>query len=419
VIDHLPWFRLSDPYVTREFTIRDLLTHRSGLGLGAGDLLWMGTNYGSEEIVRRLASLKPVTSFRTAYAYDNVLYIAAGLVVAQASGMSWNDFVAQRIFTPLGMTGASTRAAGLRLADDGASPHARVDGRTVVVRVDTVDNIGGAGTIIASVNDVAKWMITQLDSGRAPDGKRLWNAARTREMWTGVTVQPIGTPAPSLRETRANFSEYALGWQVRDWRGHRIVTHTGGLAGMLSRTLLVPDQRLGIVVLTNGDTPLYHALSFWIADRYLQPAGTPVTDWAAAYRAASASGDAQVDSTLRAQDAARAKDSKPSLPLARYAGTYTDAMYGDASIALENGTPVLRFSRSPAYVGDLAHWHYDTFVVRWRQRSLADAFVSFRLAPDGAIENFSMKAFRPDADFSYDYQDLLFVPKATARRGAN
>lgn len=401
---YLPWFELSDPYVTREFTIRDLLTHRSGLGLGAGDLLWWHSDYAREEIVRRLRTLRPVTSFRSAYAYDNVLFIAAGLVIEAVTAKRWEDVIRERIFAPLGMTEANTSVT--TPVQNVAQPHGLVDGRMVLVPRDSVDNTAPAGGINANVTDLARWMIAQLDSGRAGD-RRLWTQPRAREMWTGVTITPIGMPTGALAPLRANFAEYALGWGVRDYNGYKVANHTGGLSGMISRTMLVPDLKLGIVVLTNAESPLMDAIAFRILDSYV---GAPEHDWIAAFGASSAGAQAEADSVMKAADAARARNSKPSLPLAQYVGRYVDAMYGEATIAQEGDRLVLRFSRSPAFVGDLEHWQYDTFVARWRTRNLADAFVTFSLNPNGSIERFRMAAVSPLADFSFDYQDVTFRP---------
>ncbi len=402
----LPWFELYDPYVTREFTIRDLLTHRSGLRLGAGDLLWLHATYGREEIVRRLRTVPPVTSFRSAYAYDNVLYIAAGLVAEAASGMSWDDFIRARIFGPLGMREATTSVTQSHDGDNVAMPHGHVNGRLAVVPRDSVDNIAPAGGINANVTDLAKWMITQLDSGRIAAG-RLWTQPRARDMWTGVTITPAGTPRGALAPLRANFSEYALGWGLRDYHGWKVANHSGGLAGMISRTILVPDLKLGIVVLTNAEASLMDAVAYHILDAYV---GAPPTDWIAAWAAASVAGDASSDSVVRAAAAARDRTSHPSLPLDRYAGRYADAMYGDATIASEQGKLVLRMAHSPAMAADLEHWQYDTFVARWRTDNIPDAYVIFALNADGSIATFRMAPVSPAADFSFDYQDLLFRP---------
>jgi CubicO group peptidase (beta-lactamase class C family) len=407
VIDHLPWFRLGDPYVTRELTVRDLLTHRSGLGLGAGDLLWFHSTYGREEIVRRLRTIQPASSFRSRYAYDNVLYIAAGELVEAVSGRPWDDFVRERIFMPLGMAATQTSVTLHRPGDDVATPHARVDGRMQVVAFDTVDNIGGAGSINSSVAEMAAWVRVQLDSGRVDATRRLWGEREAREMWAPHTIKSIGSPPPALAALRANFSAYGLGWDLRDYRGFKLVTHTGGLAGMLSRVMLVPDRKLGIVVLSNGETPAFDAVAFRLLDHYL---GAPPTDWIAGFGAAAAqgqAGDRQVeDSLVRTRNAA----SKPSLPLARYAGRYTDAWYGDITIAEEEGRLVLRWSASPALTADLEHYQYDTFRARMRVRNVADAFLTFSLRPDGTIERIRTVPVLPSTDFSFHYQDLDFRP---------
>jgi len=408
VTKYLPWFQLSDPYVTREFTIRDLLTHRSGLGLGAGDLLWFHSNYGSEEIVRRLRTVKPVTSFRSAYAYDNVLYLAAGLVIEAVTGQKWSDAVRQRILTPLGMSATGTDIA-LMSSANAATPHALSAGKLTIVPIDTIDAIIPAGGLISNVTDLAKWMLVRLDSGRigGVGGPTLFSVAQASEMWSAQTILPIGDGPVSLRGLRANFAAYGLGWVLRDYRGHKIVTHDGGLAGMTSRTVLVPDQRLGIVMLTNAEEPVYAPLEYELLDYYF---GAARTDWITAYHTVVAQEEAKADSGVRAAAAARDTTSRPPLPLARYAGRYTDPMYGDATIALEGDHLVLRFAHSPAFLGDLSHWQYGTFVAHWRAAHIEDAYVTFALRPDGAIDHFTMAAVNPLADFSFDYQDLRFEP---------
>ena len=194
---------------------------------------------------------------------------------------------------------------------------------------------------------------------------------------------------------------------MRDYRGRKLVWHTGGLAGMTSKTTLVPELRLGIIMLTNGESSMYEALTYGLLDHFF---GAPAKDWIAAYQAAARQDQASADSEMAALRRSRDTTARPSLPLARYAGRYTDALYGDATITLENNALVLRFTRSPAFVGDLVYWGYETFRTNWRTPNLADAFVTFTLKPGGTVEQFTMDAVSPQADFSYDYQDLRFVP---------
>jgi CubicO group peptidase (beta-lactamase class C family) len=416
VTKHLPAFQLYDPYVTREMTIRDLLTHRSGLGLGAGDLLWWPpTDYSREEIIRRFRYVRPATSFRSRYAYDNVLYMIAGQVVAAVTGKTWDDFIKERIFTPLGMTTSNTSVAALTASPDAATPHAKVDGRLKTITPLPLENVGPAGAINSSVAEMAKWLIAQLNRGQIGEGRRLFSEQRSREMWSAQTITPLGDPPPHLSALRANFSAYGLGWGLTEYRGFRIVSHTGGLMGFVSRVTLVPDLNLGVVVLTNQQSGgAFQSMTYRILDHYMS---APATDWIAGFKKSEEMGLARAAEAEKRLASTRAADSKPSLPLAKYAGRYTDAWYGDVTISMETDKLVLRFGHTPLLVGDLEHWQHDTFVARWRDRSLeADAFVTFALKPDGTIEQMKMAAVSPLTDFSFDFQDLLFTPAAAGER---
>jgi CubicO group peptidase (beta-lactamase class C family) len=410
VIRYLPAFAMYDPWVTREITVRDLLVHRSGLGLGAGDLLWWpASTYDRKEIVRRLRFIKPATSFRSAYAYDNVLYSAAGELIEAVSGKSWEDFVASRILARVGMTASNVRHSQGGVGADAAAPHAEVDGVVRPIAAFLSDNVNPAGGINSNAEDMAKWMIVQLDSGRLTDGARLFQPSTTRQLWRVVTPREPGNPPPELSWLRPHLSGYALGLNVSDYEGRMILTHTGGLPGYLSQVTMVPELRLGIAVLTNQESgAAFEALTYRIRDYYLR---APAHDYLRAYTQLTTRQRAAVAKETAAASAARDSASGPSLPLARYAGTYNDPWYGDVAIALENGKLVMRFSHTPSLTGDLVHWQHDTFVARWRDRELrADAFVTFALAPDGTIEQAKMKAVSPDTDFSFDFQDLVLAP---------
>lgn len=410
VIRYLPSFAMYDPWVTRQITVRDLLVHRSGLGLGAGDLMWWpSSDYSREEIVRRLRYIAPATSFRSAYAYDNVLYSVAGEVIKAVSGQSWEDFVASRILAKIGMTGSNVRASLAAKGDNAAMTHAAVEGRVRPIAPFRNDNVDPAGGINSSAADMAKWLIVQLDSGRAPDGSRLFSPRTTRQLWGLVTPIPIGEPAPELAALRPQFNGYALGLGVRDYRGRKILTHTGGLPGYVSQVTMVPSLRLGVVVLTNQESgSAFQSITYHVLDHYL---GVPPTDYVAIYSRLDERQAARYDSLTSAASTARDSTSGPSLPLERYAGKYTDPWYGEVDIAREQGGLVIRFTHTPSLVGDLVHWQYDTFVARWRDRELrADAYITFALDPDGSIAHATMQAVSPATDFSYDFQDLFLTP---------
>ena len=410
VYQRLPGFVMYDPYVSHEMTIRDLLTHRSGMGLGEGDLLfWPPSTYTREEIIYKLRFMKPQSSFRSRFAYDNLLYMAAGQIIPAVTGISWEDYLRQRLFEPLGMKNSNLSNAAFRPGDNYAFPHERHDGKLEVIPFEGLDNVEPAGSINSCATDMAKWVQVQLNHGKFIDREgRLFSEQQSKEMWSAQTILPIGTPPPPLAGLKSNFAAYALGWGLRDYHGRKLVGHTGGVAGFVSRVMLVPDENLGVVVLTNAeeggafDSILYHVLDYYF---HLTP-----TEWIPAYKALE---DIQVKDaaeTMKKAEGARAADSKPSLPLEKYAGAYNDAWYGSITVRMENGALVISFDHTPSMIGNLEHWQYDTFKARWRDRTIEDAFVTFSLKADGSIESARMAAVSPLADFSFDYQDLLLKP---------
>jgi CubicO group peptidase (beta-lactamase class C family) len=410
VIRYLPWFAMHDPFVTQQITIRDLLVHRSGLGLGAGDLLWWPpSTYNRKEIAYRLRYLEPVTSFRSAYAYDNVLYTVAGEVIEAVSGQPWEAFVQARILDRVGMDGSNVRHSAAELGGNVATTHARVDGAVRVITPFASDNTNPAGGINAGAADMARWLVVQLDSGRLGDRGRLYTEHTTRELWTMVVPRDPGVPPAELAPLRSGFLGYALGLNVLDYRGHKLITHTGGLPGYVSRVAMLPDLKAGVAVLTNMESgAAFNALTWTILDHLV---GAPAHDWIAAYDALERRAVAELARADSAAAGARDTASRPSLPLDRYAGTFRDPWYGDVTIAHEDGGLVIRFGHTPSLVGDLEHWQYETFVARWRDRELrADAFVTFALHPDGSIRDVRMEAVSQATDFSFDFQDLRLAP---------
>jgi CubicO group peptidase (beta-lactamase class C family) len=406
VIDYLPWFQMWDPWVTREITVRDLLVHRSGLGLGQGDLLyWPESNVTRKEIVEAVRHLEPATSFRSAYAYDNILYHAAALVIEEVSGLTWEDFVRSRIIEPLGME--DTRVTRASTVEEGnvATPHARIEGgvRPVAPLAATATN--AAGGINSTAADMAKWLIVQLDSGRVAGADPLFSPRTTRELWSPVTPMPIGRRGKALALLQPQYLAYALGFVIRDYRGHKLVTHTGGLPGYVSRVAMIPDLKLGIAVMTSQEMgAAFESITFYILDYYLE---AEPRDWIGAWRDLVARRDSAVTARDLSEAAARDTSSRPSLAPAAYAGTYRDAWYGDVRITEGDGGLEIQFGRTPSLLGGLEHWQYETFLVRWRDRELrADAFITFKLATDGSVEGARMKAASPSVDFSYDFHDL-------------
>jgi CubicO group peptidase (beta-lactamase class C family) len=410
VYQRLPGFVMYDPYVSHEMTIRDLLTHRSGMGLGEGDLLfWPQSTYTRDEIIHKLRFMKPASSFRSHYAYDNLLYMTAGQIIPAVTGTSWDDYIRQNIFVPLGMMNSNTTTTAFKPGDDYAFPHSRVDGKLQVIALEALDNAGPAGSINSCAADMAKWVQLQLNHGKFVDRDgRLFSEERSREMWTPQTILPIGNYAPPLAGLKPNFADYALGWGLRDYHGRKLVGHTGGVAGFVSRVMLVPEENLGIVVLTNAeedgafDSILYHVL-----DHYFS---LPPTAWIAAFKSVKDTDEKDATEAMKKAEGTRNANSKPSLPLEKYAGIYNDAWYGPITFRMENKALTISFDHTPGMIGDLQHWQYDTFKAHWRPRTIEDAFVTFSLKPDGNIDSARMAAVSPLADFSFDYQDLLLQP---------
>ncbi|MET3654003.1 serine hydrolase [Dyella japonica] len=412
VIDHLPWFQMSDPYVTREMRIRDLLAHRSGLGLGAGDLLyWPPTSYSTKEVVQHLRDVPLATSFRSAYAYDNILFAVATLVIEQVSGQSYADFISQRIFKPVGMDESLIDMTQLKPGMDVAMGHAKFN-FTELKPVPPMawSNNSGAGGIYASVHDLAKWMNVQLAGGKLPDGKALFSEDSQKQMWSMLTPMKISEPpVPELQAARPNFAGYGEGWFLSDYQGQRLVWHTGGWPGMVSRVTLVPELKLGVVVLTSQESgAAFNAVTYRVLDAYL---GKDKKDWLAAYAAAVKKSEGNADDSWKTHEAARDKNGKPSLPLSGYAGTFHDPWYGDIVVSQQNGKLRMRFSKTAALVGTMTPWQHDTFIVRWDDRALnADAFVNYALDADGKIRDVRMQPVSPLTDFSFDFQDLRLTP---------
>jgi CubicO group peptidase (beta-lactamase class C family) len=377
---HLDYFRLADPCADSTVMLRDIVSHRTGLS--RHDELWDNSPWSRDEILHRIKSLKLTRPIRTAYQYNNIMFMAAGDVVASASKMPWDDFVRTRIFQPLGMT--HTRTA---FADWATSDHAmghRYVHETIVLQPALDDtNVGPAGSIKSSVRDMAQWLRFQLADG-VMDGKRLvseeaLNETKTPQMATRVDK--------SARETNPfiHVQSYAMGWVVQDYRGELMISHGGALNGFRTQVALLPDRHAGVVIMTNvGRGFGIIALRNTIIDSLLQ--ATPARDWNAAYLAAEKRANDAEDKAKKERETKRVPNTKPSRDLADYAGTYHGEAYGDAILTLENGALVLRWSRMAI---PLAHYHFDTFSVV-SEADDVDEQAQFQLGPDGQVKSMTL-----------------------------
>jgi CubicO group peptidase (beta-lactamase class C family) len=376
---YLPGFQLFDPYVTREITVRDLLCHRSGLE--RGDLLWYGSNYSRDEILQRVRYLKPSWSFRSQFGYQNIMYLAAGQVAANVTGKSWDDIVRDRIFKPLGMNTSNTTIRDLSSLNNVAAPHNKIKEKVQAVNWRNIDNIAPAGSINSNVSEMIEWVRLHLNNGKFGD-KQVISSGSVTEMHTPHTV--IRREGPwALLMPEAHFLNYGLGWFLQDYRGRLIIQHGGNIDGMSALVAMMPEEKVGMVILTNMDgSPLPTALMQKAFDLFLQ---APSKDWSADMLKVIKGMQGQAKAAEKKAEEERAKNTKPSLPLDKYVGTYTNDMYGEAKIVDENGKLMLKYAG--AFNGTLEHWHYDTFKATMTNESFGTALVNFNLDAQGKISD--------------------------------
>ncbi len=412
VRDHIPEFKMYSPYVTEEFTIRDMLTHRSGLGLGAGDLMFWpdSSSFTTEDVIHNLRYLKQVSGFRTKYDYDNLMYILAGEVVKRVSGQPWEDFIEERIIRPLGMTESAASLSRVKDKSNIIDPHAPVDGKVQVIRRDWNNIANAAGGINSSVHDMTRWVMMQLNDGRyGPDlSKRIFSSDVHDEMWTPQTII-TNRPSPYYN---SHFYSYGLGWFLSDVAGYKQATHTGGLAGIVTEVTLIPEINLGIIVFTNQQSgAAFRSITNYIKDAYIWK---EKRDWIKVYKKSSDANIATAEKITgeiwKDIEAQQEKEGKTNLEI--FTGTYSDDWFGDVDITMKNGK--LRFVSKRSYLltGDMLPYNGNTFVVKWDNRSFdADAFVTFAFDTNGKPNTIKLKPISPLTDFSFDFADLYFTRK--------
>jgi len=382
VTKYLPDFQMDDPWVSREITIRDLLTHRSGLISESGGTIWYGSDYSRADVIRRLRYLKPVTSFRYKYAYQNVMYLVAGEIIPAVTGQSWDDFIQERLFKPLGMSTSNTHLKDLDKYTNVSIPHAFVNGRQQPIAYRNYDNVGPACSVNSTVVEMAQYVRLLLNGG-VYKGRRLYSPAVAFELFNPQMIVPIRDYGPGLELLKPKFFAYGFGWFLKEYRGRKLVYHTGGLDGIRAMVMMVPDEKLGIIVLTNQeDSRVYNVLTYYLLDSYL--VGKPY-DWLGAYlkdRATALQNSADQERRIQAE---RVSNTKPSLELSQYTGKYTDRMYGEIDVIFENNHLILKFSHTPSFTGDLEHWHYNTFRIKWRDPVVPDGFLTFQMNAKGQV----------------------------------
>lgn len=377
VTKHLPSFQLFDPYVTREITMRDVLSHRSGLGR-RGDMLWIAAQYSRPEILRRIRFLEPNAGFRTEMGYQNIMFLSAGEAAGAASGLGWDALITTRILQPLGMTQSTTTARDLPNRPDVATPHGTRDSAVRPVPHRNLDNVAPAGSIYSSAEEMTHYVKFILGGGTY-QGKELLKKATLAVIHTPHVAMPA--PADTMTPS-VHFAGYGLGWVLQDYKGRKIAWHNGGIDGFLSEMWTVPEEKLGIVVLSNFDGHQIGPSIVWrILDQFL---GAPVRDWSAINLKRIEAARAGQRAAAARQDSSRAKDTKPSHPLDAYAGTFADSLYGDLKVRVDNGQLVADFGAG-SFGGPLEHWQYDTFRATWRDAQFGRSFITFGIDRDGKV----------------------------------
>ncbi len=414
VREYLPYFKMHDPYVTEEMKIRDLLCHRSGLGTFSGDLLWYETPYTAEEVVKRARYLKPTFGFRAGFGYSNLMFMAAGEVIPAVTGKEWEDFVRERIFIPLGMRVTHVGTSKLKNYDNVATPHyVTSEGETLTISYTSSDVIASAGGINSNVSEMSRWLIMLMNNG-VFDDTRILSEEQIWEMWKQHTVIPVTKSTKELFPT-THFNSYGLGWGLSDYYGHKIVSHGGGLDGMISRVAMVPEIKLGLVVLTNSINSLPPALAYKIIDTYL---GVAPKDWSQIYleRDKKASEKDQERIARIMEKIAIGEKKAPTPDLEVFTGRYGGPMYGDADVTLEKDHLVLNFVPTPVFVSDLTYIHHDTFLLKLRNKFsfIPHGVGTVQFLRDKYGEVVEMKVDIPNHDFFFT--ELEFKKKSEQSR---
>jgi len=401
VLTYHPAFQMHDPLVTRKITVRDLLCHRSGLGTFRGDLATFGSIYDRAEAMRRIRFIEPSFDFRNGFGYSNLMFLTAGEIVPVVTALSWDEFIAQRFFKPLGMNRSSTTLAELMAAENVATPHGLAGDAIVPIPHDSVDNMAPAGSINSSARDMAQWLLLQTGDG-AFGGSQLVDAAVIAETRKPHNLQQVDQRSRELNPW-THFSTYGLGWGLSDYRGRLVVAHGGGLNGMISLVAFLPEEDLGVVVLTNFDTHgLTRSIVNHVFDAYL---GGEQVDWDQRYYGVIQGLLEGRKAAVAAREEARLEGTSPSLPLASYVGRYTSAVYGDAEVTLAGGELKLDPLAHPGISGKLAHWQLDTFLCSWTDRVWNESLVSFDLDDAGKVTQLRFTV-RPDW---IDTMEYVFV----------
>jgi CubicO group peptidase (beta-lactamase class C family) len=395
---HLPYFDLYDSYAGENATIRDMMSHRVGLGTFSGDIMWYNSDFTSEEIIRRIKYIPPAYEFRAGYGYSNLMFITAGELIKTVTGKTWYENVKTRILDPLNMNRTFVNVEKVEKMANAASPHRLENNKThVPVPYTSWEEIAATGGLISCVDDLTKWMIFNLNNGII--GKDILLAPSTRnEVWTVHNSFPVDRITDNPYGT--NFSGYGLGWGLKDYHGNLRVSHTGGYDGMITSVNMLPEHNLGVVVLTNGLKAPINALPYYVFDAFLgrHGMGEPETDWSKTDLERNEKNYAE-DTRIPDIKAKRVLNTKPSQPLKNYAGTYYTPVYGNIIVSEKNGAMEINFEHSAPLSAKLTHWHYDTFEMTFKKTHPWFTFGTVKFTTDNNQQITGIEFDVPNGDF--------------------
>ncbi len=356
----IPYFTLYDNYASSEATVEDLLCHRLGLGTFSGDVIWYKSNFPVADVIRKAEFIPKAYGFRGGYGYSNVMYITAGEVIHQASGKNWNQYIRDTFFNPLGMSRTQTSIDGLKGLENVATPHKYIDGKHTAIKWATWNNSGAAGGIISSVHDMSQWMMLHLNHG-VWKSDTIFKRSTQDELWYPHNNYKITSRSREYLPSR-HFNGCGLGFGLYDLHGKFVATHSGGYDGMYSRVAMVPEDNLGIVVLTNSMTGIGTALTYYIMDAF---AGAEEKDWSEEMKAGYEKGVKSKQERIQKRLDAHVSGTSPSVDPGDCSGKYVDDMYGELEVKEEDGQLRLLFPSAPDLDATLTHWHYDTYKINW------------------------------------------------------
>jgi CubicO group peptidase (beta-lactamase class C family) len=405
VQQHLPWFEVYDPAISSQVTLRDLLSHRVGYGTFSGDVIWYRSNLSAGEIIRGAKHLPPAFEFRAGFGYSNIMFITAGKVIEAITGKSWFENVQERLLQPLGMTRTTIFPEALPQLGNVATPHARLNERNIPIEYTSWAEIAAMGGLISSVNDVAQWMIFNLNHGSWNETS-LISASSLNLIMTPHNNHVVDHSRPN--DTKNHFNGYGLGWSLRDYHGRLMAGHTGGYDGMISAVTLIPDEKLGVVVLTNGMQSPYMAATYQTIDAFLGV--NAEKNWSDDLLQRTKSREKN-DTRIADRKASRVEGTKPSLPLEKYTGTYHSAIYGNITVSMQGGILKMELEHSPELSSTLKHFHYDVFEIIWDYEQAWFQFGTVKFNTDNYLKVTGIDFDVPNDDIFFEELKPVKVPE--------